>query len=122
LFKKYIPALIWAGVIVLLCGFPGNRIPNFDLLNRISFDKLVHTAMFSILTFLLLLAERSQFNSFKLNAFILEAAVMFGVLMETMQTAIFINRFGEWVDMVANTIGAILGLLLARFYIKKRAA
>jgi VanZ family protein len=48
----------------------------------------------------------------KLMISIIVFGILFGGLMEICQHYIFINRSGNWYDFTANTIGAILGVVL----------
>ncbi len=44
---------------------------------------------------------------------IAELLIIWGITLEYMQTTFFINRFGEWVDVVANSLGVITGSYIA---------
>jgi VanZ family protein len=54
--------------------------------------------------------EKKQ--SLNLLIAVLLFGIFFGGLMEICQHFIFINRSGNWYDFIANTIGAILGVIL----------
>jgi len=112
------PAILWAFFVLGLCSFPGNKIPNFDLLNKISFDKIVHLFMFGIQSALLVYAFQEAPQKPTVILIILDVA-FFGVLLECMQTNFFINRFGEWVDILANSLGAALGAMVYLKYDKR---
>lgn len=54
----------------------------------------------------------------KLMMSIIIFGILFGGLMEICQHYIFINRSGNWYDFIANTIGAILGVIFYPLLIK----
>jgi VanZ family protein len=94
----------------VLCGFPGNQIPNFEFLNQISFDKIIHMFIFAVQSYLLFHAFTFEFAKSNYGMLILDIA-LFGLLIEFLQSYVFVNRYGEWVDVLANTLGAALGAL-----------
>ena len=115
-FKLFIPALLWLLIILVLSGYPGNQLPKVAVWQ---FDKLIHTLMYAILSFLLILPFFEQFlngdNRFSIGLVIIFFGVFYGGFMETLQEYIFLNRSGNWIDFIANTVGAILGVLISPF-------
>lgn len=111
--KKYIPALLWALLILFLSGFPGNKIP------VVSFkftDKIAHFIMYAVLSVLLLFGKTNNKSlSFNVNVLVILICVCYGGFMEFLQNTIFINRSGNWYDFLANTIGVFLGVLFFPF-------
>lgn len=118
-FKLFIPALIWVLIIFILSAYPGNQVPKIPIWQ---FDKWVHSFIYAVLSFLLLIPFYRQYTKgntrFKLGGIIILFGVFYGGLMEILQHYIFINRSGNWYDFTANTIGAILGVLLFPFMVK----
>jgi len=103
-------ALLWFVFVFVLCSFPGNQIPNFEFLNHISFDKVIHLGMFAVQ--MILIQRAFYFNQFSISNYIIpiaELLIFWGMTLEYMQTSFFINRFGEWIDSVANSFGVIAG-------------
>ncbi len=105
---------LWFVFVFALCSFPGNQIPNFEFLNQISFDKIIHLGMFAVQ---MVLVQRALYlNNFSINIYIIpiaELLIVWGITLEYMQTVFFINRFGEWVDAIANSLGVIIGGFIA---------
>ena len=103
----------------MLSGYPGNQLPKVVIWQ---FDKLVHTVMYGILSFFLLIPYSKQFSEkdsrFKIGLFIILFGIFYGGFMEILQNNIFINRSGNWYDFIANTIGAVLGVLMYPLVIK----
>tara|TARA_Y100000589_G_scaffold321098_1_gene351877 strand:- start:83943 stop:84269 length:327 start_codon:yes stop_codon:yes gene_type:complete len=87
-------------------------------------DKLVHISMYAMLAFSVLLAYRRYYfrlnkrTKILINTFIFSAA--YGVLMEYAQKYVFINRSFELMDIVANSIGAILGIFFYRYLVGRK--
>ena len=118
--KPFIPALVWLIIIVVLSGYPGKNLPKapFD-----EFDKLVHLAIYALLSFLSALGFSKQPNSFLLSNklqifFSISFSIIMGGLIEVLQEYVFINRYGDWYDFIANSLGAIIGVI--GFYFMKK--
>lgn len=123
--KPFIPALIWLIIIMVLSGYPGKNLPKapFD-----EFDKLVHIAIYALLSFLSVLGFSKQPNSFLLsnklqNFFSISFSIVMGGLIELLQEYVFINRYGDWYDFIANSLGAFLGgigfYLMRKYFVSK---
>lgn len=117
--KSFIPLIVWLIIILFLSGYPGNQLPKVAVWQ---FDKLVHTLMYAILSFLFFLPFCGQCfdrkKRFKIGIVIILFGVSFGGFMEILQENIFINRSGSWIDFIANTVGAVLGVLIAPLVLK----
>ena len=104
-------ALLWALLIVILCGIPGRDIPHISFLELLSFDKFVHAAIFFVLLFLTVrgFSVQTTFNvlhqSPKIIAFFI--CVAYGGLMEIMQGTIFEERSADVYDFIANSLDVL---------------
>lgn len=110
--KPFIPALIWLSIVLILSGYPGKNLPKapFD-----EFDKLVHLIIYAILSFLSIMGFSLQSKSFLLSKSLqyfisVLFSVFAGGLIELLQQYVFINRYGDWLDFIANFIGAVIGV------------
>ncbi len=109
-------AMLWALLILILCGIPGRDIPHISFLELLSFDKFVHAGIFFVLLNLsvrgfLMQSSYSKLQSFaKPIAFII--CVIYGGSLEIMQGTIFEQRSADIFDFLANSFGCIMGLLL----------
>lgn len=125
LLKKVWPALLWALVILVLIGMPGDYfyVP-VSFWAWLSPDKVVHVFLFLPLSFLLMYGLRQQyFDSSKRLYFVvlvLGTTMAYGLLTEVMQKYIFIGRNGNIYDAYADWLGAILGLLAFRILFAKK--
>ena len=115
--KNLWPAIVWALAILALCGMPGRDIPHISFLELLAFDKWVHAGIFFVLAVLMIRGLRLQFqNWWSRNAvlFSLTFCVLYGGVLELMQEAVFEERAADIYDFIANSFGAIVGVLLYR--------
>lgn len=103
----------------MLSGYPGKDLPKapFD-----EFDKLVHLAIYALLSFLSRVGFSKQPKSVLLsskwqNFFSISFSILMGGLIELLQEYVFINRYGDWNDFYANALGAVCGVI--GFYLVK---
>lgn len=103
------PAVFVAAGIAVLSLVESNQVPQTPLN-----DKVVHGAMYAVLAVLLMLpySLRSSWRIY-LSAFVLAAG--YGLLMECLQEYCTSTRTMEALDILANIVGAIIGLLLFAF-------
>ncbi|HAN18976.1 MAG: hypothetical protein A2X13_11725 [Bacteroidetes bacterium GWC2_33_15] len=108
----------WKTIAITLVIFWGsissgnelNKIPFLDIHNM---DKLIHFLMYFTLIISLLnsiVKQYSVLSNYK-KLFSLFLVVCFGGLMEFSQFAITSDRSAEFCDIIANCIGAIVGLI-----------
>ena len=110
--KEYLPALIWAILILVLCAIPGDKIPEITFWQWLRWDKLVHLFLFGVLSIFLLGANsaiKKRPLSFKEYCFWILLTIAYGAAIEIMQATLFIQRSGDLRDAIANAIGAISG-------------
>ena len=112
--KCFWPAFLWAILILIACGLPGDDFSNSKLLLIPYFDKFVHFSFYFGLNFLLILGfewyHAKHIGRIYVSSLIV--CVLYGGLIEIMQDTIFIHRSADWFDFLANSIGAIAGLLV----------
>ena len=108
-------ALLWAMLIFILCAIPGHDIPHISFLELLEFDKFVHAGLFFVLMLLMtrgfsLLEDKVLLkNNSKLIAVII--CIFYGGALELMQAAFFVERSADIYDFIANSFGAVMGLL-----------
>lgn len=123
--------MLWALIILILCGIPGRDIPHISFLELLSFDKFVHAGIFFVLILLMVrgFLMQTRFEALqkkaKMAAFIL--CVIYGGFLEILQGTVFEGRSADVFDFIANSFGCSMGvlvykqaehLLLAKFIIK----
>ncbi len=113
--NPYIPALVWALIILVLTLTPGNYIPQppWDIFQ---FDKLVHCFIFFMQALLTLRGAyfRQQLNNTRTYLFIFLLCTLFGISIELIQDYVP-GRSMSPADAIANTTGTLLGLWLGRY-------
>ena len=107
-------AISYTILIVVLSLSPIPRvIPNFKFFEM---DKLIHLTMY----FILILLWGINLISFKFSLIkILFLTIFFGLLIETLQYLLPLGRYFDIGDIIANSVGAIIGIIILLFYKKK---
>jgi VanZ family protein len=121
--KYYVPALVWFGVIFRLCTMPGIDLPDLGLFEP---DKIAHAGIhFLLVSFAAWGAYKNRVSLKKINLILLYFAVgsmFYGMSLEFIQETFFPGRTFDWFDALANSVGAFVGMLVARrwYQIKSR--
>ena len=104
---------LWCLIILYLSWNPGIQIPK-GFLEELPIDKIGHFGMYAIMSII-------SFKAFVnwANAKIFLFCFTFGILMEILQYAFFPGRYFEWSDIMANALGALVGITLIRKLIIK---
>lgn len=108
-------SILWALIILVLCGLPGKDIPHISFLELLNFDKFVHASIFFVLILLTVRGFLMQSSFAKLKASAKSSAfvmcVLYGGSLEIMQGTMFEGRSASIFDFIANTFGCCMGLL-----------
>jgi VanZ family protein len=119
-FWKYnIFGIIWLGLISYLSNKRVSGLPKIWFLKFEGSDKVVHLIFYFVAAFLFSYGFSKQRTYPKLMlkpftaAFLL--CLFWGILMELLQLTVFTYRSAELADIVANTMGAALGVGLFIF-------
>lgn len=109
-----LPATLWFLLIMVLLSLPGSAFPSFVIWTP---DKIAHILMFGMQFILLWLALELPQRSivFRLSPLVFSAlaTMLFGILSEIYQE-VCTTRVADIYDMIANTLGVLLALLLLR--------
>lgn len=125
MFLKYnVAGILWAALIFILCSIPGTSLPHYSWADLISLDKFIHAFIFAVLVLLLLRGCKKQ-NQFAVIAkyailFSVIASVLYGGLLELMQTYCFTARSGDWFDFAANSVGSFAGVYVYNYFHSKQ--
>ncbi|MFT7612480.1 MAG: VanZ family protein [Parvicellaceae bacterium] len=116
--------LFWALCILFLCTIGTENLPSIGFLNLFSFDKFVHALMFGVLALTLIVAFRRQgrislFNK-RAILFATLGSVLYGTAVEILQYLMSTGRSAEWQDILANTVGCVLGVYFFRLVYGKQ--
>lgn len=98
-------AILWTLLILFLCFIPSNEIPELHVPLA---DKWVHFILFGGFSFLWLVSSKKT-SLFQLLQWAIITAI-FGWLVEELQGLLsFLERCKETMDIVADTIGGVIG-------------
>ena len=113
----YLPVIFFVISFILLV-LPGNKVPKSELF-FIGFDKIVHTLLFFIVTFLFCRPFKlaSANNSVKSKWFVIITigAIIYGALMEFVQLYFVPYRSFELADILVDSLGALCALVYCRY-------
>ena len=117
--RRYPYTILLAVAIVLLSLLP---IPDIKVAEDVPlFDKWTHMVMYGVMTLVIWFEYRrthQQYNAKRLFIFAFLAPIVMGGTLELMQAYLTTCRSGEWLDLVANTIGVCIGSIVGILLLK----
>ena len=111
-------AAIYLATIAVLSLMPVRELPHFTVFPEI--DKVVHFSMYFGLSFLACWSFELSRDKMKSIYLLLAGVFMYGVLMEILQRTMHNGRNFDFKDMVANLTGAIVGIIIYRYFDSRR--
>ena len=121
---KFIPAIIWAFIIAVLCLLPQSAFYNPEFLHKLPLDKIAHFTMFFILSILVWLGMKiTNYKAVKIPKYsillVILILLLYGGITELAQNILTKTRHTEFLDFLADCAGILAGLF---FYllIKRR--
>lgn len=110
--KYYGTAILWASFILIMCSIDLGQVSKAAIFFP-GFDKLAHCGFFFVLVIFcctgLIRQQSHKAISYKSVIIITLTAVLYGGLIELLQLTVFTWRSGEWADLFADAIGALMG-------------
>ncbi len=124
-FKKFIPAIGWFFLVLILICLPGSTFPKTDdWLDKIFFDKWVHAGLFAILAFLWM---KPYVNSTLPKQTILQtifrialSVSIWGLATEFIQKHFAVHRSFDLWDWAADSAGALLAFIVSKKMMVKK--
>lgn len=123
--RYYWPAILWILLVLYLCTLPGSDLPKDPFFEKIHMDKIVHLGLFGCTVLLLCIGyyrSKGHISAFTLTLFWLVAA-FYGLAIEYIQKYWAVERSFDMMDVVADSIGALCGiiafLLVRKWWLKK---
>lgn len=117
-FFYFFSAIVWAILITVFCLVQFKTVP----LGSVShLDKVVHAFFYFVLTFLVQLNWRvSKLNwSYRTQAVVsVVGTILFGVLIEILQETCTATRHADVLDVIANSVGALLSVVAFKLYVR----
>ena len=113
-FILFIPAIAWLIITTVLLVLPGPDIPEVSFLDIIYFDKWVHAGLFGGMTFLFAFPFiKNGTATKKMLIYIAIVSAFYGIAMEYVQKYIAFERDFDYLDMVADSAGCVIGYFAA---------
>lgn len=100
----------WFLLMNILFFLPGSALPKEHWLANMHIDKWVHVGLFAMLIFLV--CSAFNFLLSKRLWMVLVAAIVYGFLVEVVQKLWVPNRSFDMYDVLADTVGSVLGLFV----------
>lgn len=102
-------AIAWTVLIASSCLMPASAFKAFTFDSILQLDKILHFTLYYV--FIVLWSLASKVIKVRQKYVLLIAGIAYGVLIEVLQGAMSLGRSYELDDIIANTIGCILGVL-----------
>ena len=114
---SFYPSLIWFLIILLGSIQPSPNVKEIEVS-----DKLIHFVFYAVFSFFLFLFSHKTYlgldSLIKKWTFVFITGTMVGLSIEFIQYTLIPSRSGEWLDLLANSIGLIS--MLSTIYLFKR--
>ena len=115
--RRWLPPLVWAGVILLGTSLPQEAVP----IQTSRIDKILHFGIYTVFAFLLTRQISVGFRLWQSVVLAIAFAMAFGAFDEWHQQLIP-GRSTEFADWVADSIGAVVGACVAAVMEVRRRA
>jgi len=116
--NSFVPVLIWALIIVVGSILSSSKVPSIAVS-----DKGIHFVFYAIFAFLLYFpvyrTKKIAFSFLGSAVIVVLIGFTFGALIELVQDRYIVGRFGEWLDLVANSLGLLVGALVGVIFKRK---
>jgi len=122
IWRHFIFTIFWSVTILVLYGIPGSSIPEVDFWSRIGPDKVAHSLVFLVLmcslSFSIFKQEKSpaiRRKTIRNSALI---CLAYGTSLELVQGFFFQERTTDILDMMANAVGVLLGIVILKLFFR----
>lgn len=116
--RKHLFPFLWFGFIIYASLTPSKDLPNFVFFSN--FDKVVHFGIYfvlAILTIPFLLQHKKYLQSYLTSGIV---SILIGILFEVLQFYIGHGRSASPFDALANSLGALSGIIVYHFVIRAK--
>jgi VanZ family protein len=111
-------ALTWTFVVAFLCLASFGNMPNVGLQNADKYAHFTFHFVFTVLWFLYFNFKRTESSNAKTILMVFLLSFIYGISVEIMQGMFTINRKADIFDVLANTTGAVMAVIVIRLYQK----
>lgn len=121
MFRFILPGSIWTIVVIAVSLIPSS---NFDArqFDIEGIDKVIHFSMYALMTLFWSTGFKRQYKSKKIRKYAFHIAVIGGFLLslilEVFQEIFIFSRSFDWLDLIANGIGCIFGVVVFKLIYK----
>jgi len=102
-------AIIWTVLITIASLVSFNSIPKVKIVGS---DKMIHFLFYLVFVILWGLAKKQIYFNRKYDFLIVVVAIIYGIIIEVLQSVLTSTRQADFYDVLANAIGAIFGLVI----------
>lgn len=110
---------VWTFFVLVGSLFPGNNLPHVTWLSLLHLDKFIHLSFYFVMCMLMYFSLMRELRQAWSQQQVLIASVCFsigvGVLMEILQSNLNTGRYFDIFDILANTIGVFIAVLVINF-------
>jgi len=115
--RAKILAIVWTVLIATSCLLPASTFKEFSFDSLIGIDKIIHLTIY--FGFVILWALVTDQLTFKYRIILLSVGISYGILIEILQANMSLGRSYDLADIIANSIGCVLGIISIDFVRKK---
>ena len=101
-------AILWTVVITVLSLVSLNSVPKVDVPGK---DKLVHFLFYLVFVIFWSFAKVKSYFNLKYDFIIVLFAIVYGIIIEVLQSVLTQTREADIYDVFANSLGAITGFI-----------
>ena len=109
-------AFTWTVFITVASLVSFNSVPKVKVIGS---DKVVHFLFYLVFVVLWSLALKRYFLKIKYDLLIVAFAIIFGIIIEVLQGVFTKSREADFYDVVANSLGAIVGFVILHAFKNK---
>jgi VanZ family protein len=102
-------AIIWTVLITIASLVSFHSIPKVEIVGS---DKTIHFLFYLVFVILWGLAKKQIYFNRKYDLLIVIIAIIYGIIIEALQSVLTSTRQADFYDVLANTSGAIVGLVI----------
>ena len=110
--KKNIFSIIVAIIIMYLSLTSSSTFEKIPIINIPNLDKIVHFGMYFGFMSVIIFENRKMLKSTRSLFLLALIPLLYGILMEILQSALTTSRTGSFYDVVSNSFGILVSLLI----------
>ena len=110
--KKNIFSILLALLIMYLSLISSEKFERVPFLNIPFLDKIVHFGMYFLLMSAIIFVNRKTLESTRRLFIISLIPLLYGIMIEVLQSMLTVNRSGSFYDVVFNTSGIYVSILI----------